>query len=146
MFHFVGRSNQTSDLVGEKLNASFLESNLVDLQLGTYVVLPVLDASPPYYCVLIERSAINLEALRLEIEHRLRRNFHYRYAEELGQLGPIHISIVPNLTDNYFSFFLGEGMKWGDIKMNALISDAHVAGRMLSCLVKESHNDQASRV
>lgn len=112
MLRFEGRLDRTSDLVGEKLNAVFVEAAVRSLQLSGFVLLaPSLQ---PARYVLFAEAPEEDSAQRLE--ERLLENPHYRYARELGQLAPLHLQRVVNGHAKYVEAMRARGMRLGDIK------------------------------
>lgn len=112
---FVGKNDLVSDRFGEKLNELFLremfremgidgEFNLVAFEGDSYVL---------YTSSLADGT---------EVEGRLRENYHYNYARQLGQLKGLRIfrlSGTPH--EEYISYCLDRGQKLGDIKINKLV-------------------------
>jgi hypothetical protein len=109
LLRFMGRSNQTSDLVGEKLSEAFVQGcvnrALVD-QARAAVTFAMLvpcqvAADQPWgashYELRLEWEEGNLDltALQEDLEQQLQSNPHYRYARQLGQLGPVRIVRLP---------------------------------------------------
>lgn len=108
---FVGRSNQTTDLVGEKLQESFVQK-CIDRALAEQNITPsfvILLAIPRnstesksensgcHYRLQIESDSASLDCHRLglELDARLKANIHYKYARELGQLGSVGVDLLP---------------------------------------------------
>jgi hypothetical protein len=119
LLRFAGKMDRTSDLVGEKLNARFVEKALADRGLSFGMLVPVTTA--PHY-VLYFDGPVDPEALVREVEARLRETHHYRYAQDLGQLGPLVARRIRNGFERYHDALAARGMKSGDIKPTALDS------------------------
>ena len=110
LLRFVGRSNQTTDLVGEKLQESFVQQ-CIDRTLAkqsitaSFAMLLAIsqdfaskgESSVCQYQLQIESDSASFdgERLGLELDARLKDNIHYKYARELGQLGPIGVDRLP---------------------------------------------------
>ncbi len=96
---FVGRGNQVSDLVGEKLTVDFVQQILQDLGLlnwGFCSLVPVL-TEPPHYCLFLERSPLPTTEIQASLERALQKGFHYHHARSLGQLGRVEVIIDPQI-------------------------------------------------
>jgi hypothetical protein len=123
---FCGKSERTSDLVGEKLSEPFvrgaIERICENLHVKpTFALLAPSRESPPRYTLYLQ--APNLGALNGQIsqaiEVALSANPHYGYAVGLGQLAPATVHIVPSNVPAWDVFerrFLELGRKAGDIK------------------------------
>ncbi len=122
---FLGRSNQVSDLVGEKLNEAFVRERLrrVFGDRGAFSFLvPVgaCGAAAGYVCVTDHPAAREPGvAARLEVE--LQQAFHYRQARLLGQLDAVAVTSRPDARERFERHFLRRGLVWGDIKYAALL-------------------------
>jgi GH3 auxin-responsive promoter len=101
LLRFIGKTDDVSDLVGEKLSAAHIDSVLRsafrELQLApTFAQLCVERRVPPNYRLRIamlgfdENSVVKVR-LCDTIERGLRANPGYLYARELGQLAPLTI-------------------------------------------------------
>jgi hypothetical protein len=104
---FVGKCDRTSDLVGEKLNAAFVQSVLEETFAKLNVVPQSVELAAqcrenPYYLLRLVDARLAqdhslCERLRTEIETALRTNPQYAYAIDAGQLG--HLQIEANGAD-----------------------------------------------
>jgi len=110
LLRFVGRSNQTTDLVGEKLQESFVQ-NCIDRTLAERNITPSFAMllaisqdltikggnSVSHYRLQIESDCASVECQRLglDLDARLKDNIHYKVARELGQLGPVEVDPLP---------------------------------------------------
>ncbi|WP_224362867.1 GH3 family domain-containing protein [Hyalangium versicolor] len=122
---FVGRADAVSDLVGEKLAAprvtAVLDAVLPTVFGGTRprfaMLAPEWDA-PPAYRLFLETDAADDQLTRAAeaIERALREGFHYRYARELGQLGPVKAVRVTDAARRYEARCIALGQRAGDIK------------------------------
>lgn len=113
LLRFEGRLDRTSDLRGEKLSAVFVENALRAVGVeGFALVAPVL-GEPPHYALFAENAD---QRLTERVERALLENPHYRYARELGQLGPLRFELVRNGAEKYVSAMRARGLRLGDIK------------------------------
>lgn len=124
---FLGRADAVSDLVGEKLAATRVSTVLESLLPGAFdgqrpsfaMVAPEweTDASPAYRLFLeTEAPDTRLEEAAHALERALCEGYHYRYARELGQLGPVRAVRVTEGTRNYEARCIALGQRAGDIK------------------------------
>ncbi|WP_257451496.1 GH3 auxin-responsive promoter family protein [Archangium lipolyticum] len=124
---FVGRADSVCDLVGEKLAATRV-STVLDAMLPTVLggrrpsfamVAPEWEAqAAPAYRLFLETDApdVHLEEAARAIERALCEGYHYRYARELGQLGPLRAIRVTEGTRRYEARCIALGQRAGDIK------------------------------
>ena len=135
LLKFVERVGRGSDLVGEKLHESHVEQVLRQAfqRLGVTPQFAMLApvATPPGYRLYVEAdNHQTLEATGAavlgEVEAGLRRNPHYRYAVELGQLRPLDLWVAhggqSRLWQTYERILLARGQKCGEIKPAVLDS------------------------
>lgn len=122
LLRFEGRIDRGSDLRGEKLNATFVEAAVKETLAGHpaafALVAPDLSVEPPRYVVYVE-GAQDPERLASELEQRLGEALHYRYARELGQLGPLTAHTVTHGEQNFLKELVRRGQRLGDIKPSA---------------------------
>jgi GH3 auxin-responsive promoter len=133
---FIGRSDRVCDLVGEKLNEAFVQSclsQLPDSSSRFQILLPVLaTGEPSYYVLVIDQAAGDAEGLAKKLDDAFCDAHHYQLARRLGQLAPLRVRRAPAARDAYYDYFVGKGMKWGDIKDQFLICDLDDAARLLA--------------
>jgi hypothetical protein len=119
LLRFEGRLDRGSDLRGEKLNASFVEqavrAALAEHPATFALVVPDVQREPPRYVVFVEGAA-SPEQLAADLEQRLCEAMHYRYARELGQLGPVVARPIANGETRYLRALTSLGQRLGDIK------------------------------
>jgi len=130
---FVGRSHQTSDLVGEKLNENFVRDTLNSvprLSQERWMLVPAVADGRARYVCLVEGPQPAAD-LADTIDETLQRAHHYRLARRLGQLAPVSVERHQRLDDSYLSWSTAQGRKWGNVKPCALIADP---GRAVSFL------------
>jgi hypothetical protein len=145
LLRFQGRGNRTSDLVGEKLQETFvrtcIESVLKRFSITTsWAVLVAVEpqsitVGPSNRCryrLEIEASLSSLEREQLnatlaeELENQLSENPHYRYARELGQLAAVEIKWLPGPPGEAWKAYeaqqLNRGIPLGSIKPCSLMT------------------------
>ncbi|MFP2910530.1 GH3 auxin-responsive promoter family protein [Pyxidicoccus sp. 3LFB2] len=125
---FLGRADAVCDLVGEKLAATrvaaVLDATLPSLFGGARPAFAMLAPEwpeapePPAYRLFLETSApdARLTEAATAVERALREGHHYRYARELGQLGPVRAMRVSEGARRYESRCIALGQRAGDIK------------------------------
>lgn len=101
LLRFVGKGDRTSDLVGEKLNAAFVQSVLEQTFAKRRLTPQSVDlaaqqhAQPYYLLRLVDpqlaRDPSLCKQLRSEVETALRTNPQYAYARDAGQLGGLRL-------------------------------------------------------
>jgi GH3 auxin-responsive promoter len=120
---FLGRSHNTSDLVGEKLHADFVRETLERLMLtASYKSLIPVTSRESHYILLLDREAGNEEVVALRLEKELMRSHHYQQARLLGQLSPAKVIISPHICEIVNRYNIDSGKKWGDIKHPILLT------------------------
>lgn len=123
---FAGRADAVTDLVGEKVSAARVAS-IVERVLGcaprfSMVAPEMLEAAPPGYRLYFEGDlpdAALSDAARA-IEGALSESHSYRYARELGQLGPLQAVRVRGGVRAYEARCIALGQRAGDVKPVAL--------------------------
>jgi hypothetical protein len=128
LLQFVGKAQKISDVVGEKLNelhvATILEELVQETKFALQfaMVAPEL-GTPPCYYLYLESATLNteqIEDLTNRMETKLKANYHYAYARDLGQLGALKSQLITNGTAQYLSKCISLGQKAGDIKPSVL--------------------------
>jgi hypothetical protein len=129
---FTGKLDRTSDLVGEKLNANLVEralhETLEEAGLTTHfaMVAPATGGTPPYYELFIEPAntarltSNQLKLLETTLEQHFKSNYHYQYARDLGQLGPVKAHSILDGWKTYATELVKRGAREGDIKPTPL--------------------------
>ena len=131
LLRFVGKTDDVSDVVGEKLAAAQVEAVLQtafrELQLRpTFAQLRVDESFPPRYVLqiseseLLENSALQTR-LRNAVEAGLHANSGYKYARAVGQLQPLAIELLnqrqaEEVTEQAVAERVASGQRLGDIK------------------------------
>lgn len=118
-FDFLGRSNLTSDLFGEKITESFLMDlcNSLDLfnsSAGHFFFAPVLSPHPHYGFFSEHPLDVSL------IEKKLMTSHHYKLCRELRQLDELKNYPVSHLKNKTEDFYQSNGIKLGNIKHKVL--------------------------
>ncbi|TVP77236.1 MAG: hypothetical protein EA353_10770 [Puniceicoccaceae bacterium] len=91
--HWVGRADRVIDICGEKLSDA-----QIAIALGAvgwkqaFRIAPIRDEHPPYYRCLVNETASKFPIQAFETA--LRRNPHYNWARQIGQLAPLHVQAV----------------------------------------------------
>ena len=119
----IGRAGGVSDLVGEKLNETFVRSAIDALALegsGFATLVPVREDGRDRYVLALDRSRRPSGDLARALDGELARAHHYAQARALGQLSPAAVWVSPAAPDAIARFHMRRGMKWGDIKASAL--------------------------
>ncbi|MBM7112889.1 GH3 family domain-containing protein [Archangium primigenium] len=124
---FLGRADAVCDLVGEKLSSSRVSHVLattLPALLGQRPAFAMMapewepPAAPPEYRLFLDTDAppARLEEAAHALERVLCEGFHYRYARELGQLGPLRVLRVSGGARRYEARCIALGQRAGDIK------------------------------
>jgi GH3 auxin-responsive promoter len=124
---FIGRQSYVSDWFGEKLcdahvTQVFEETFRTLAMTPAFAMLACSTDAPPGYVLYIdspERRELIERAAEL-IDTRLRGNFHYNYARQLGQLACVRAVRVRDGAGAYLAAAIRNGQKVGDVKAPAL--------------------------
>jgi hypothetical protein len=128
LIRFLGRQNHVSDWFGEKLNEAHVSGILRQvfgaLDLSPAFAMFACDTDPPApgYVLYVECSATEsvLHRAATRIEGRLRENFHYDYARQLGQLGSLRVFRARGAAETFVEARRQSGQRAGAIKQAAL--------------------------
>ncbi|HOV12733.1 MAG TPA: GH3 auxin-responsive promoter family protein, partial [Spirochaetota bacterium] len=126
---FISRTNDVTDLVGEKLNVEFVADIInkieikYNIKFNFKLLFPVKSESFLSYCFAADFNKSDLITnIQKDFENFLRENFHYNYAREIKQLENLKMFIIDN--DNgqkkYYNYLLKKGMTPGNIKNTVL--------------------------
>jgi len=120
---FLGRSRDTSDLVGEKLTVAFVAQVLADLDLAParFACLAPVLTPRPHYALLLD-LAPDSEAIAQRLETALGRSPQYRHARLLGQLGPVAVAAAADMAERLSVARAQSSTRWGDVKHSALLT------------------------
>ena len=145
LLRFVGRNNQTCDMVGEKLSECFVRSCLLEAMRAVDAsglimmlvpsrseFLPTISGSESssgttahWYCLVVSGplSANKQSHLLDNLERCLSENVYYRHARVHGQLQPlqlIHLPETGQLAKAYNEYCLSRNQRLADIKLTNL--------------------------
>jgi hypothetical protein len=121
---FIGRTEEISDLVGEKLNSEFVRDVLELLPLTNCSFKSLVPVKHPqaHYLLLLNNSDIDLQNIAEKLDQELQRSPHYQYARLLGQLQVPKVLASPNIPEIISHYKISCGKKWGDIKHDILVN------------------------
>lgn len=122
-FEFLGRK-MTVDLVGEKLDHSIAINVLAEFKQEDYLPISILgieqcNEKKPHYILLSEGNQ-SKQPSALALDERLKQNFHYELARDLGQLDEPEVKHVDDAWDYYKTLAMKNGMIEGNIKPEPL--------------------------
>lgn len=119
---FLGRDRSISDLVGEKLSETFVNTVLEDLSLKTTFFKSLVPVNNPvaHYLLLLDEAQDSPEAIAQRLDRALMRSPHYRHARLLGQLAPPRVFISKEIPLSLIRYRTQSGKKWGDLKPEIL--------------------------
>jgi len=138
---FMGRDNRTSDMTGEKVHPSHIESLIKELDDefgGIFEFAWVLPekfrdtektAVGRYRFYFYGSDLCELQKVRKKIEMRAEEifceNFHYLHARNLGQLWHIKLDVLKiNPTESLYCYFIATGIRSGDVKLPLLLPES----------------------
>ena len=154
LLRFLGKSDQISDLVGEKLAEPHVRSvlerlpSLSRLQPGFTLLVPV-PGPPPRYCLYLQGPALDacatpLRELCRELQAGLEENPYYRHAVAIGQLAPVEIGVLDPDAESAWLIYerraLEQGQKCGNLKPLALDRWTGWPDHFAPLLTLNSHN------
>ena len=135
---FLGRMGNISDCCGEKLSEAFVAQAIREACMKMTappcfaMLAPELTDSGWHYTLYLEGIAPDDLATRLD--DLLRRNPHYAYCRDLGQLQPLRIFCITSAGfETFAKVEMAAGRKLGDIKPRSL-SDQKDWGRHFSAV------------
>ena len=128
---FVGRINNFSDIVGEKLKNSFVEKQVLttleenNIKREFLLFAPVKNETGKIFYTLFleikkEGRKFNWKQIENEINSSLCKAFHYEYAYKLGQLGKVRIFLIEKDGLKTYTAEKSKRQKIGDIKYRIL--------------------------
>ena len=120
----VGRSEATSDLVGEKLHEAFVADVVGGLGVNEAFVATLVPCRAPedHYVLVLDRAGCAVDDVAKRLEGSLMEAYHYRHARMLGQLGPARVKVLPEAADAVLAYHVRRGMRAGDVKHRALLT------------------------
>ncbi len=142
LLRFIGKEDDVSDMVGEKLHAAHVERVLqrVSRQFRTPSEFQMLapHQSPmgsACYVLYVGDVAVDdgrLDEMAREIDSSLRENFHYDHSRNLGQLGPVRVFRVEGkgtpASEQRIAHLAACGRKMTTVKPRILEKDLDWAG------------------
>ena len=128
---FVGRINNFSDIVGEKLKNSFVEKQVLttleenNIKGEFLLFAPVRNETGEiFYTLFLEIKKdgrkFNWKQIENEINSSLCKAFHYEYAYKLGQLGKVRVFLIEKDGLKTYTAEKSKKQKIGDIKYRLL--------------------------
>jgi len=128
---FVGRINNFSDIVGEKLKNSFVEKQVLttleenNIKGEFLLFAPVKNETGEiFYTLFLEIKKdgrkFNWKQIENEINSSLCKAFHYEYAYKLGQLRKVRVFLIEKDGLNTYTAEKSKKQKIGDIKYRLL--------------------------
>jgi hypothetical protein len=127
---FVGRADRVSDRFGEKLSDGFVTAVLnevfASLPSPRFAMLtPESTSDGTAYTLLVEPEGRLPADLEAQLEKCLRRNPHYAWCVDLGQLRPARVVAVgPGAHRAYLQACAARGQRLGDVKPAALRTES----------------------
>ena len=119
---FVGRDDRVSDFCGEKLSDSFvatvIDAVFANVAHPSFAMLaPEMTTAGVSYTLFVHRGASIPPDCSAALERELRRNPHYAWCVDLGQLAPASIVAVgPGADRAYVDACVRRGQRSGDVK------------------------------
>lgn len=129
LMRFVGKTDRTSDLVGEKLAEPFVREAISTAcrRSGVeprFALVAPLQANPPRYQLFLQADAASrIDRVAQEVETRLEENPYYHHAIEFGQLNTLEVALIRqdvNAQQIYNEAVVDRGQRLGNIKPTAL--------------------------
>jgi hypothetical protein len=119
---FVGRQQEVSDLVGEKLHSEFVRDVLETLPLKEACFKTLVPVKHPkeHYILLIDTVKENPEEIAWQLEEELNKSHHYRRARLLEQLQSVRVMVSERIPEIISLYKTKSGKKWGDLKHDIL--------------------------
>ncbi|MBD2358010.1 GH3 auxin-responsive promoter family protein [Tolypothrix sp. FACHB-123] len=138
---FLGRNQDISDLVGEKLSATFVQDALNSLNLpGNHFQSLVPVNNPPHYILLLDSAPQTPQTIAQQLDKALSQSYHYNLARSLGQLAPPEVFISQQIPELFTSIRLQKGSIWGGIK-HPILATSPINTEILAALKSiNSHN------
>ncbi|AKG21946.1 GH3 family domain-containing protein [Calothrix sp. 336/3] len=121
---FLGRTQQISDLVGEKLNSTFVMEVCASLPLDEKSFRAIVPVKYPqeHYLLLLEKIDIDAEIIARKLDIALQASPQYRHARLLGQLQPIRVIVSSKIPEIITNYQISCGKRWGDLKHEILMT------------------------
>jgi hypothetical protein len=115
---FVGRGQDISDLVGEKLNIQFVSNAINQLNLSESQFQSLVPVREPkaHYVLLLDRTEQEISQLSQQLESLLSESYHYQLGRQLDQLAPARVIVSSTAAEQLSDKKIASGQRWGDIK------------------------------
>ena len=85
-----------------------------------------------HYVLVIDELPARATSIEAQLDEALCTAYHYKTARRLGQLDAARVLVVSRARNAYYDYFIGRGMKWGDIKHQYLIKNTEDAANLLA--------------
>jgi GH3 auxin-responsive promoter len=123
---FLGRTQEISDLVGEKLHSDFVCQVLDDLPLEGTCFKSLVPAKLPkeHYILLVDKVNLPPQILAQQLDTKLQESPQYKHARLLGQLQSVRVIVHPLVSEIISLHKVSLGKKWGDLKHDVLVTVA----------------------
>jgi hypothetical protein len=143
---FIGKDDRVSDRFGEKLSDGFvagvIDSLFAQCRPRFAMLAPERTADGIAYTLFVESDAPTAPAVPAALERALRRNPHYAWCVDIGQLLPARVVPVgPNADRAYVDTCVRRGQRLGDVKPVSL----HGEGGWESILPAAGHQNAQER-
>ncbi len=140
---FIGRTEEISDLVGEKLNSEFVRDvlELLPLKNCSFKTLVPVKHPQAHYLLLLNNPDIDLQDIVEKLDRELQRSQHYQYARLLGQLQVPKVLASPHIPEIISHYKISSGKKWGDIKHDILVNQP-IDNDLLKLLVQQDKSQK----
>lgn len=121
---FLGRTQEISDLVGEKLHLEFVRQVLDNLPLTGACFKSLVPVKQPqeHYVLLVDSIDINPQEIAELLDNALQESPQYRRARLLGQLAPASVIVNSRVAEVVALYKIDSGKKWGDLKHELLMT------------------------
>lgn len=121
---FIGREENTSDLVGEKLHEDFVAEVISKLPItkSFFKSLIPINSSQPHYVLVVDNLDKPQSEIAKNLDQLLMQSYHYRQARLYGQLSPAKVVVSPDMLEKILQQKIACGKKWGDIKHEILMT------------------------
>lgn len=124
VIEFIGRKGNFSDLVGEKLSGNFVNECIkkaldkIPLSFRFLMISPEEIENKYTYLLFIDSDEDDGKIKRffMELEEKLKENFYYKKAVEMGQLEQMKVFKVKDGFKTYLTECIKKGQRLGDIK------------------------------
>lgn len=134
LLEFIGRKGDSSDLVGEKLTGSLLRS-LLGKDFLNFVLIP---NDKEYFYTLIAEEQAGDKLNEFSLELKLQSIHHYKLARQLGQLAPVKLIYIKNLSKQISAIQLKLGIREGDQKDLIIIKRPEIKAELYKCILSIS--------